>query len=210
MEKVDSISFSNVAMKIRFESGLTLRLPISIEYSAKYSSGDLLSELEVEMLQQFSQNYFCREKALRYMVNPHSEKQLCDYLTRKEFSKSSIKSALTFLQKQGYIDDHSYAEAYLLSLMRRKVVGRNYAQNKLMQKGISRLIISEIIEQYASLFENGDDLFLFACKKYNSLANKKNIYSKLLYALSSRGFSNGEIYRTLERMKNDGYKFEQR
>ncbi|MDA3901363.1 MAG: regulatory protein RecX [Spirochaetes bacterium] len=208
MDCVNRIIFSRNTMRLYFESGTTITLPISIEYSARYSSGDQLSEDEMERLRCVSENYLCRERALRYIANPHSEKQIRDYLVKKEFSVDAINTAIVFLKQMNYIDDAAYARRYLFNLVNRKVVGRIYAQNRLKQTGVDNDTINRILDEEALLFKNSDAVFAFACKKYESVRNKKNSYAKLVYALSSRGFSSAEVYRVIESMKSAGYKFE--
>ncbi|MBN2436468.1 MAG: RecX family transcriptional regulator [Spirochaetes bacterium] len=208
MDRIARISFSGNSIRILFESGLSIPLPVTIEYSSKYSVGDSLDEAEILELKKKSEKHLCRDKALRYIANPHTESQIRVYLKKKEFSNEAIKDALVFLKKMNYIDDEAYAKRYLNNMLKRKVVGRKYAENKLKQTGVDKVTIERVIREESLLFDNIDALYEFACKKYESISGKKNCYAKLVYALNSRGFSSSDIFAVLGKMKNSGYTFE--
>ena len=208
MDRITRISFSGNSLRIILESGQSIPLPVKIEYTSKYSAGDSIDENRIMELKSISEKHLCREKALRYIANPHTENQIRLYLKKKEFSNEAIRDALVFLKEMNYIDDEAYAKRYLNNMLKRKVVGRKYAENKLKQTCIEKAIIERIIKEESSLFDNPDALYEFACKKYETIREKRNCYAKLVYALNSRGFSSADIFAVLDKMKNAGYIFE--
>lgn len=77
----------------------------------------------------------------RYVV---SEKGLKDYLKKKNFDGTVIENAVAKLKEYGFVDDEKFAKSYFESLSASK--GKRAIANKLREKGISKEIIENLIE----------------------------------------------------------------
>lgn len=77
----------------------------------------------------------------RYVV---SEKGLKDYLKKKNFDGTVIENAVVKLKDYGFVDDEKFAKSCFESLSASK--GKRAIANKLREKGISKEIIENLIE----------------------------------------------------------------
>lgn len=75
--------------------------------------------------------------------NPKSEKQLCDYLFKKEFDKNTVERVLERLKELNYIDDLRFAQSFIENSSHS---GVNAIRFKLKSKGISDEIINSVLE----------------------------------------------------------------
>ena len=130
------------------------------------------------------------------------------YLKNKEFEKGIINIVINNFLKQSYLNDEKFAVKYIDYLKRTKTVGKNYILDKLYKKGIDKSIIKSISDEHLSYEEELDKIYTIAEKKYKSVAKKKSKYAKIVYFLQSRGFSNQTVFKIMDMLKENGYKFE--
>ncbi len=205
---IERISFQQNTMKLHFREETTLVLPLRIEFTSRFGKEVIVSDEEFEILKAESEKYRCREAALRYLRSSmKSEKQLYENLLKKQFKKDDIAGIIIELKENALLDDMKYAREFVLGLNRRKVVGRKYAEHKLLQKGIEQGIIKEVLDSNTVLFEDEERLFSLACGKYNALQGKKRKFEKLASSLQRLGFSTGQILSVINIMKKSGYEF---
>jgi len=77
-----------------------------------------------------------KNKALRYLSRfSRTEKQVADYLLRKGFSPDDISATISYLCEHKFLNDHTYAESYVLARIRR-ADGPRKIRHLLLQKGI--------------------------------------------------------------------------
>ena len=118
----------------------------------------------------------------KYVV---SEKGIRDYLKKKSFDGKTIDSTVERLQEYGFVDDEKFAKNYFDSLSGNK--GKNAIANKLRQKGISKEIVDELLENVDE--ENQIELATRQAEKFvKSRANSANIKNKCLAHLIYKGY----------------------
>lgn len=123
-----------------------------------------------------------------------TERQIKDYLYRKEFHKSTVDVVVEKLKEYKIIDDQTYAESYAKS-------NPNFSKNKLKQKLFMSGVKSQIVDD--SLSEVDD---LTSCKKNAEkyLRNKtvdKQTIEKLIRRLQGMGYTWETIKSTLNFFK---------
>lgn len=125
-----------------------------------------------------------------------TEKQMRDYLYKKEFKKQTIVPVIDKLKEYGVIDDYTYAESYIKS-------NPNFSKNKLKQKLLGVGIDKELIENLLNDIEE-DDSCLTNAKKFlkNKVLNKLT-REKLIRRLSYLGYSWDSINSALHEFTFD-------
>lgn len=91
-----------------------------------------------------------------FNIRERSEKEIRDYLKRlnfqrkvkaqEEISEVVIESLIHNLKQKGLLDDLNFAKSWVESRRRSKYKGKNILKLELMQKGISREIIDQVLE----------------------------------------------------------------
>lgn len=65
-----------------------------------------------------------------------SEKELAEYLKKKEYEEEAIALAIAKLKSERYIDDHAFAKAYVLTKKNTTTKGPMLIRQELIEKGI--------------------------------------------------------------------------
>ena len=124
-----------------------------------------------------------------------TQKQIRDYLRKKEYSEDTIEFVMSKLVEYNYIDDQKYAQAYVLTYG--KKYGKLKLKSQLKVKGVSEEIIECVLE------DNKVDSIESVASKY--LKNKVMSYEvsqKLFRFLYSRGYEFDEINSYINKLKS--------
>ena len=137
--------------------------------------------------------------AIYYLSKFSSSKKNLEYILKKKIRRltdekkirfqlySEIDTIIEKLESLNFIDDKSFTESKIQSLLN-QAKSKNYIQQYLLQKGVNNKLISEQI----SLFYHNKDIekenaLKFAKKK--NLLNNKEDYEKKLSKMARAGFS---------------------
>ncbi len=115
----------------------------------------------------------------KYVVN---EKGLKDYLKKKGFEGATISKTCKKLEEYGMIDDEKYAKNYFESLSSSQ--GKRTIARKLTQKGVSKEIVDELLENVDEEDEFEKALALgekFAKNRDKTPKNKQKCLAHLIY-----------------------------
>ncbi len=143
-----------------------------------------------------------RNLAYRYLaLRDRSEKELRDYLGRKEIPGDTVEEVIGKFIDSGYIDDRRFAVSYARYLIERKGLSRYALRMELQRKGVRQDYIDGALE---GLFgEDGYDedglAVALAQKKAASIRNLPEDKAKrrLTDYLRRRGFSFDAIKKAL-------------
>ena len=141
-----------------------------------------------------------KNQALKYLsYRDRSKWEITQYLEKKQHSLLVIQQTLEYLETLGYVDDQRFALQWGQFNIYKKKLGRNRLYLELLNKGIDREILENIM---STLYENNPEIELAkecASKKWESLkgveADKKK--RRLFQHLKRRGFSADIIYQSL-------------
>ncbi|MDE6659630.1 MAG: recombination regulator RecX [Eubacterium sp.] len=132
----------------------------------------------------------------------HSVKELREKLLRT-VDEASADKAIERFEELGYLDDEKFAKNYAEHLFKNKNYSNNHVKQELYKKGISRDIVSEIIEE--SEIDSVESILMIINKKYYSKLNAENGKEKVVAALMRKGFSYGDIKSAFNRIENEDY-----
>jgi regulatory protein len=119
-----------------------------------------------------------------------SRKEIYERLKRRKFRAGIIKETLDFLESKGFIDDDSFAKAWITSRIKRPL-GLRRLKQELEIKGINKAIIDTKIGEIKNNYNEADVVREIAEAKFNKLKAikplnaKKRIYDYFI----RRGFS---------------------
>ena len=128
---------------------------------------ELLLKKKIDNLEEIleeNKNYEAYDKALDYInIRIRCEKEIRDFLKKKDFSSSLINETIKKLRDKGLIDDVSYVKAYTYD----KFNINNYGPNKIVSELLKLNIDKEIV--YENVIINEEDIK----EKLNKLIDKK-------------------------------------
>lgn len=196
--------------KYRFSLDIYQVADLGIRVGKEYSEKELV-ELEDESV--FGKLY---ARALEYtMVRPHSAKEIRDYLWRKTrdtkvrnrttgewkerkgVSQKIADRVYDRLHEKGYIDDQKFARYWVENRHQRKGTSFRKLEAELSEKGVSREIIQENIQN--STRDEKSELLKMIEKKRNKYDDEQ----KLVTYLARQGFNYNDIKEALSGFDSD-------
>ena len=173
------------------------------EIIVKYSLGN--GEIDDEKFKRAvkeSMEKIAFNVAVKYASNKlKTEKQIRDYLYKKEFKKATILPVIEKLKEYGVIDDKIYMESYIKS-------NPNFSKNKLKQKLIMSGISKDLKDEKLNDLEDED-----SCQKNKKKFLKNKIMDqktreKLIRRLTYLGYSWDSINSVLKTLNFDEENFD--
>lgn len=159
-----------------------------------------LTEAEIEKIENEEVNAKAFNAAANFLkTRERSKKEICDKLKTKEFTPTQIEKVLEKLERLNIVNDKRFAEMFVRDRMKLKPKGKRALSIELMQKGIDKNIIEEVLNEML-----GGDQELELAKKILEKAEKK--YSgfdenakrdKIIKYLMGKGFSYSLIEKVL-------------
>ncbi len=157
-----------------------------------------------------------RDAALRKLTaRARTEKEICDYLSDREFSTEEIKDAVDFLKEYDYLNDERYCRQYYI-YSRKKGKAMYRIVRELEKKGISASISKSAIEDMENEEEYKEQVIddrLAAMDVGLKMAriqreDNKEIDQKFLARVGRRlmglGYDSGTCYYVMEKIKDYG------
>jgi regulatory protein len=110
--------------------------------------GQELSEAQLEQLRSDEELQQAVERALNYLsFRPRSQREVRDYLKRKNTSPEVIDAAMMRLQRLDLINDRNFASFWLETREQFSPKGARALKNELRVKGVEREIVDEVIDE---------------------------------------------------------------
>ena len=156
-----------------------------------------------EIIQESNQKR-AKEKALWLIsYRDHSKKELVDKIKRTCDGDSAI-AAVERLCQLGLVNDESYARRYYKELTNgSKHLSPRGAKYKLIEKGISREIIDEIMED--TPVDQKEQIRILIEKKYSNFNTDEKYKRRAISALQRKGFCWDDIKSVMSEFEEDDY-----
>lgn len=180
----------NGQYEIQLDSGKNLCLYEEVILNFSLLLKKNIDEEELDEILLSNQEYDVYYVALKSLKNRFkSVKELRISLLKKEYPVESVESAIHKLLSQGYLDDRSFAKAYINTQMITTSKGPKKIEKELLEKGVSRDIIV-------------DELAIFT--KDEQIIKIEKIANRLVRSNRSRG---GIVLRKkiIQDLHNMGY-----
>ncbi|EAD2865227.1 RecX family transcriptional regulator, partial [Listeria monocytogenes] len=147
------------------------------EVLARYQlmKGKVLTEADIEEIKQADMVRKGLNKAINFLSHRvRSEKEIRDYLRKQEMEPFAIDEILKKLANMDYINDFEFAELYTKTQIKTTLKGPRTIERELVEKGLTREIISRVIEEYSdeAQLENATKQAMKIMKRNNKSAKK--------------------------------------
>lgn len=182
----------NLYVDDEFYSGI----PAELVYLEHLKTGLEIDEKDLKKIIFENEKSKAMSRVTKYIGSSlKTQKQIREYLRKKEYSSETIEYVLSKLIEYDYIDDQKYAQAYVLTYG--KKYGKLKLKSQLKVKGVSEEIIESVLE------DNKVDSIESVASKY--LKNKvltPEVSQKLFRFLYSRGYEFDEINSYINKIKS--------
>ncbi len=156
--------------------------------------GQELSEQDLQSYKDQSALGKAYDRALNLISHrPRSEKELRDYLKRKDYDESQIKSVMALLTERGYVNDQDFAQRWVATRRLLKLTSQRRLHAELRQKGIASDIIAQVLADDET--DQSQVLRDLVARKRQQTKYQDDL--KLMQYLARQGFPYDEIKTAL-------------
>jgi len=151
-----------------------------------------------------------KNSGLRFLARrPHSIKELKDKLFKKSKSPNLIDSIIEEFKSNNYLNDETFANAFLTDEVRLKKTGPLLIKNKLLQKGVNSEVIDSLINNNYDVVIQTKNCIILINKKLIVLNQKISSIerkTKLVNYLKQKGYHWDIIKKVVESLNlGDNY-----
>lgn len=187
-----SYSKSKEVFEVVFEDETKLLLNYNIFEKYKVSVDMDFSENEIQEMKYFSDIERAKSRAINYISGKLKTKyEVRLKLKEKDFTEDIIDEVINILEKEEYLNDRLYCEVFIEDKKQLNGYGKNKIKSLLIQKGISKSVFEDFLDEF-EYEEEFDNALKMGIKKLNLLSNEEDIFKKkqkLINYLAYRGFS---------------------
>ena len=158
-----------------------------------------LDDALLERIKSKDELQSAKSKAYQYLsFRQRSQKELEDHLLKKEFSQTTVDCVINMLSDAGYINDLDFAKAYVRDKTTFKNFGPYRIKNELSQKGISKDLIEQALQQEYQ--EELQELVDLVKSKYSSILHDRSEkrFRRIGGFLQRKGHSYDTIKKVLD------------
>lgn len=160
-------------------------------YKENLKVGMIIDEEKLKKIAYEENLINCKETALKIIERSYkTKKEMEKRLLEKGYNLEEINETLKFLERYNFINDESYAKAFIKD--KTKTQGKQKIKYALKNKGISEEIIEEELSNL-DMEREKENANVLALKKYNILIKRENdkykIKEKIIRFLISRGYN---------------------
>ena len=187
-----SYSKSKEVFEVVFEDETKLLLNYNIFEKYKVSVDMDFSENEIQEMKYFSDIERAKSRAINYISGKLKTKyEVRLKLKEKDFTEDIIDEVIDILEREEYLNDRLYCEVFIEDKKQLNGYGKNKIKSLLIQKGISKSVFEDFLDEF-EYEEEFDNALKMGIKKLNLLSNEEDIFKKkqkLINYLAYRGFS---------------------
>lgn len=199
VERIESTDSKKV--KVIFEDGACIPLYKGELRKHSIKVGEELSEEVYNSLTKDILYKRAKERALYILErSDKTKKQIEDKLAGGSYPPAIIDRVVNFLERYGYIDDENFARSYIKTYSESRSL--KVIEIKLMQKGVSRDIIKNVIEDFVEEDDYNplpliEEIVRRKRFDYENADYKER--NKIVSHLLRKGFGYDDVMRVLKR-----------
>lgn len=184
-------SKSKEVFEVVFEDETKLLLNYNIFEKYKVSVDMDFSEDEILEMKYFSDIERAKSRAINYISGKLKTKyEVRLKLKENGFAEDVIDKVLDILEKEEYLNDKVYCEIFIEDKKKLNGYGKNKIKSLLIQKGISKNIFEDFLNEF-EYDEEFDNALKMGIKKLELLSNEEDNFKKkqkVINYLTYRGF----------------------
>ena len=184
-------SKSKEVFEVIFEDETKLLLNYNIFEKYKVSVDMDFSENEILEMKYFSDIERAKSRAINYISGKLKTKyEVRLKLKENDFAEDVIDEVLDILEKEEYLNDRVYCEIFIEDKKKLNGYGKNKIKSLLIQKGISKNIFEDFLDEF-EYDEEFDNALKMGIKKLELLSNEEDNFKKkqkIINYLTYRGF----------------------
>ena len=188
---------------IYIDGELAVHLDTRVVLEENIRAGKEITDERLKELIDISNVRRAKEKALWLIsYRDHSKKELVQKIA-KTADKESAEIAVDRMEELGLVNDEKYARRYLDQLINIKHLSKNAAKYKLLEKGIDRNLIDEILCETET--DPQEHIRAIIERKYLKNLSDEKCKRRCFAGLQRMGYSYSDINSVLQEYIEDEY-----
>ena len=188
---------------IYIDGELAVHLDTRVVLEENVRAGKEITDERLKELIEISNVRRAKEKALWLIsYRDHSKKELVQKIA-KTADKESAEIAVDRMEELGLVNDEKYARRYLDQLINIKHLSKNAAKYKLLEKGINRNLIDEILCETET--DPQEHIRAIIERKYLKNLSDEKGKRRCFAGLQRMGYSYSDINSVLKEYIEDEY-----
>lgn len=188
---------------IYIDGELAVKLDTRTVLENGLSVGDIIDDEQLREYIELSNERRAKEKALWLISNrDHSKKELIEKISRTA-DKASAQAAADRMEELGLVNDEKFARRYAQELIDVKHLSKTGVKYKLLQKGIDKDLIDEILEK--TEIDPREHIRAVIEKKYIKVISDEKGKRRCVAALQRMGYGYSDINCVLREYIEDEY-----
>lgn len=182
----------------------TIGIDLELKYKHKLEVGmEVDDDFIKKVLRAEEKNKVINHALNLLSFRQRSEKEIYTSLKRKGYEEVYIEHAIDYCRTQKYLDDRSFAKAFIKDKLNINKLGGQRIKYELQKKGVSQEIIDELL-----VLDKDDQLeaaFKLAEKKLPSYKkdDRNAVYRKLSGFLQRKGYSYEIVSKVMREVLKD-------
>lgn len=169
--------------------------------SSPYSVGSEITDEQLKELIELSDEKRAKEKALWLIsYRDHSKREL-ETKIRKTSDEAAARKAVERMEELGLVNDEKFARRYADELINIKHLSVRGARYKLLEKGIDRELIDQILDELDP--DPREHIAILLETKYRAALSNEKGRRRAVAALQRMGYSWSDISAVLEEYTED-------
>ncbi len=177
-------------------------------YRSNLYENNEITEQEIQNIITTEQLETAKKIAVRYRsFRPRSQKEIEQYLAKKDFSKGIIEQTIQHLYQINLLNDEEFARMLCRDILARKPKGKIVVQQQLQKKGIEKTIIEKILPEFFTEETELQNATTLAQKQYHKLQtsskkmDEQKIKKRLFDFLLRKGFTTTIVIKIINTIK---------
>ena len=174
---------------------LAFRLDTETLLAYRFDVGREITDEQLKEVVDASNLKRCKDKAMWLLsYRDYSHKELFNKL-KKDFGEDAADQALARCEELGLLDDRRFARRYSADLFHLKRLSKNGVRQKLLQKGVDRDLIDEVLEEFD--VDEEEQIKEIIEKKYARVLSDEKGRRRAFAALQRMGYSYSAIKQAM-------------
>ena len=188
-------------VNIYIDGDFSLSLDLKMLVLKNIHQGMIISQNELDDLIKQSRTNDLYEKVLRFLsLRPKTEKEIIDYLTKKQAGAQEIEYILDKLKKLKLVDDFEFCRWWYTQRENFRPRSKKALYFELFRKGVRKEIIDEVFSDKNINTDMLEKLVKKAAFRFEKIKDSRQRKNKLIQYLLRQGFDYQSIKDAVEKL----------
>lgn len=147
--KIERQKKNNSRLSIYVDGKYAFSVSEDVSFKLQLREDQKLTQRELDAIKHTEMEQSVKSAALRFRsYRPRSQREVENYLQKKGFDSTYIKKGIEYLRSQHLLNDEEFTRMFCRDRLTLKPVSKQALKNQLLQRGIAKQLIDEILQEF--------------------------------------------------------------